>query len=155
MLTKLYICVAAALTKSDAQNEKLPNSRITGWDTVRFAVTGRDICSTHFVKILHRCYQCFFWSHYVHWPLFKLRIRHFIYLGKKNIKKGQKSTFTINATFLLKYCWNMVVTAPRTSGLTSLAHFPDQCYKAENQTKKLKNQTFIRPKTDPNSLFLR
>ena len=76
-------------------------------------------------------------------------------MAKKNIKKGQKSTFTINATYLLKYCWNMVVTAPRTSRLTSLAHFPDQCYQAENQTKKLKNQTFIRPKADPNSLFLR
>ena len=43
MLTKLYICVAAAPTKSDAQNEMLPNSRITSWDTERFMVTDREI----------------------------------------------------------------------------------------------------------------
>ena len=149
MLTKLYICVAAALTKSDAQNKKLPNSRITGWDIVRFAVTGRYICETHFVKILHCCCQCFFLV-----PLYALTsvpncvygLSHIWALRwPKNIKKGQNSIFTINATYLLKYCWNMVVTAPRTSRLTSLAHFPDQCCQAENQTKKLKNQTFIRP----------
>ena len=50
MLEKLYLCVAEALTKSDAQNEKLPNSRITGWDTVRFVVTDSEICGMHFEK---------------------------------------------------------------------------------------------------------
>lgn len=50
MLEKLYLCVAPALTKSDAQNEKLPNSRITGWDTVRFVVTDIQICGMHFEK---------------------------------------------------------------------------------------------------------
>ena len=91
MLEKLYLCVAEALTKSDAQNEKLPNSRITGWDTVRFAVTGRDICGTHFVKILHCCCQCFFSGPTMCTDLCsKLRIRPFTYLGTPMAKKYQK-----------------------------------------------------------------
>ena len=144
MLTKLYICVAAALTKSDAQNEKLPNSRITGWDTVRFAVTVRDICGTHFVKILHCCCQCFFLI-----PLCALAsVPHCVYglshiwalQWPKNIKKSQNSIFTINATYLLKFCWNMVETPQRTSRLSSLIHFPDKCCQEENQTMKLKKR---------------
>lgn len=66
MLEKLYLCVAEALTKSDAQNEKLPNSRITGWDTVRFVVTDSEICGMHFEKCSNAVINVFCLSHYVH-----------------------------------------------------------------------------------------
>ena len=60
MLEKLYLGVAPALTKSDAQNEKVPNSRITGWDTVRFVVTDSEICGMHFEKCSSAVINVFF-----------------------------------------------------------------------------------------------
>ena len=43
-----------------------------------------EIYGMPFLKELHYCHQCFFWSHYVHWPTFQLLDRVFIIFSPSN-----------------------------------------------------------------------